>query len=92
MVKKIPEFILEDLFNKNTKLDSKVLSGKDFAVLNIWASWCIPCRIEHPFLMDLKDKNRINIIGISYSHISNASLGDKNPGANNYSISFQKNF
>ncbi|NCU62648.1 MAG: acyloxyacyl hydrolase, partial [Candidatus Fonsibacter lacus] len=29
---------------------------------------------------------------ISYSHISNASLGDKNPGANNYSISFQKNF
>jgi hypothetical protein len=30
--------------------------------------------------------------GISYSHISNASLGDKNPGANNYSISFQKNF
>ena len=31
-------------------------------------------------------------IGISYSHISNASLGDKNPGANNYSISLQKNF
>lgn len=31
-------------------------------------------------------------IGISYSHISNASLGDKNPGANNYSVSFQKNF
>ena len=31
-------------------------------------------------------------IGVSYSHISNASLGDKNPGANNYSISFQKNF
>ncbi len=35
-------------------------------VLNIWASWCIPCRIEHPFLMDLKDKNRINIIGLNY--------------------------
>ncbi len=64
--KKIPEFILEDLFNKNTKLDSNILSGKDFAVLNIWASWCIPCRIEHPFLMDLKDKNRINIIGLNY--------------------------
>jgi hypothetical protein len=31
-------------------------------------------------------------IGISYSHISNASLGDKNPGVNNYSISFQRNF
>jgi len=31
-------------------------------------------------------------IGISYSHISNASLGNKNPGANNYSIGLQKNF
>jgi hypothetical protein len=31
-------------------------------------------------------------IGVSYSHISNASLGDKNPGANNYSIGFQKTF
>jgi hypothetical protein len=31
-------------------------------------------------------------VGVSYSHISNASLGDKNPGANNYSINFQKNF
>ena len=63
--KKIPEFILDDLFNKNIKLDSNILLDKDFAVLNIWASWCIPCRIEHPFLMDLKDKNRINIIGLN---------------------------
>ena len=53
--KKIPDFILDDLFNKNTKLDSKILSSKDFSVLNIWASWCIPCRLEHPFLMDLKN-------------------------------------
>ena len=74
--KKIPEFILEDLFNKNAKLDSKVLSGKDFAVLNIWASWCIPCRIEHPFLMDLKDKNQINIIGLNYK--------DENANAKNF--------
>ena len=64
--KKIPEFILEDLLNKNTRLDSKVFSDKDFAVLNIWAPWCIPCRIEHPFLMDFRDKNQINIIGLNY--------------------------
>jgi cytochrome c biogenesis protein CcmG/thiol:disulfide interchange protein DsbE len=64
--KKIPEFILENLLNKNPKLDSNILSGKDFIVLNIWASWCIPCRIEHPFLMDLKDKNQIDIIGLNY--------------------------
>jgi hypothetical protein len=31
-------------------------------------------------------------VGVAYSHISNASIGDKNPGANNYSIGLQKNF
>jgi lipid A 3-O-deacylase len=31
-------------------------------------------------------------IGVSYNHISNASLGDKNPGANSYMLNFIKNF
>jgi hypothetical protein len=31
-------------------------------------------------------------IGISYNHVSNASLGDKNPGANSYMFNFIKNF
>ena len=31
-------------------------------------------------------------IGISYNHLSNASLGDKNPGANSYMFNFLKNF
>ena len=72
--KKLPQFILEDLFNKNTKLDTSVWANKDFIVLNIWASWCVPCQIEHPFLMSLKDKNKINIIGLNYKDESkNAS-------------------
>ena len=31
-------------------------------------------------------------LGFSYNHISNASLGDKNPGANSYMINFLRNF
>jgi len=31
-------------------------------------------------------------LGLSYNHISNASLGDKNPGANSYMFNFIKNF
>ena len=64
--KKIPEFILEDLFDKKKRINSKELLDKDFVVINIWASWCIPCRVEHPLLMNLKKKNQINIIGINY--------------------------
>jgi len=64
--KKIPEFILEDLFDKKKRINSKELLDKDFVVINIWASWCIPCRVEHPLLMNLKKKDQINIIGINY--------------------------
>ena len=64
--KKLPEFILEDLFDKKIKISSERLLDKDFVIINIWASWCIPCRVEHPLLMNLKKNNQINIIGINY--------------------------
>jgi cytochrome c biogenesis protein CcmG/thiol:disulfide interchange protein DsbE len=64
--KKIPEIILEDFNNKNNKIDQNIFSQKDFVLINIWASWCVPCLIEHPFLMSLKNKNKIDIIGINY--------------------------
>ena len=38
------------------------------------------------------DISKSSKIGISYNHISNASLGDKNPGANSYMFNFLKNF
>ena len=64
--KQIPEIILEDFNNKNSKIDQNIFSQKDFVLINIWASWCVPCLIEHPFLMSLKNKNKIDIIGINY--------------------------
>ena len=64
--KKIPEIILEDFNNKNIKIDQHIFSQKDFVLINIWASWCVPCLIEHPFLMSLKNKSKIDIIGINY--------------------------
>ena len=58
----IPNFNLESLY------ESEPLTNVDLRgdyIINIWASWCITCRIEHPYLMNLKNK-RIPIIGINY--------------------------
>ena len=44
---------------------------------------------ELQFSLDLKNNS---LIGFSYNHISNASLGDKNPGANSYMFNFFKSF
>ena len=58
----LPEFQLQTL-------DDKTLSEKDISsgtyLINVWASWCITCRVEHPFLIDLKDKG-VPIIGLNY--------------------------
>ena len=35
-------------------------------LLNLWASWCAPCRIEHPILMQLSNNPSVRIIGLNY--------------------------
>ena len=49
----------------------------------------IEFKSELQFSVDLSNNS---LIGFSYNHISNASLGDKNPGANSYMFNFFKNF
>ena len=49
----------------------------------------IEFKSELQFSLDLSKSSQL---GFSYNHISNASLGDKNPGANSYMFNFSKNF
>ena len=58
----IPEFELKVLDNTMT-VNNDLLNG-DY-VLNVWASWCITCIIEHPYLTSLS-KNGIPVIGLNY--------------------------
>ena len=43
-----------------------MISKNSFSIVNIWASWCLPCRDEHEYLLKLKNLNKINVIGINY--------------------------
>ena len=40
--------------------------GKNFYLLNIWSSWCEPCKDEIEYLLELKNDNEILMIGINY--------------------------
>ena len=37
-----------------------------WSLVNVWASWCAPCREEHPVLLDLAGDDRFNLVGINY--------------------------
>jgi len=57
-----PKFELETLAGE--KIFNSRIEGNDL-LLNVWASWCITCRVEHPYLMKLK-RQGIPILGLNY--------------------------
>ncbi len=63
--KPMPIFSLPQL-----KESDKTLSSNDFlskvSLLNVWASWCVACRSEHPVLLDLSRTGVVNIYGLNY--------------------------
>ena len=64
--RQLSEFVSEDLFNKKKITSQELFQGSEYYVLNIWASWCAPCRKEHPQLMKLANNSSIKLIGLNY--------------------------
>tara|TARA_Y100000589_G_scaffold292379_1_gene296486 strand:+ start:118 stop:636 length:519 start_codon:yes stop_codon:yes gene_type:complete len=64
--KEIPVFSALTFFDKK-EMSSKNIFDKDkFYLLNVWASWCVPCRDEHPLLINLGRNKKLEIIGLNY--------------------------
>tara|TARA_B100001057_G_scaffold378946_1_gene384386 strand:- start:546 stop:1061 length:516 start_codon:yes stop_codon:yes gene_type:complete len=83
--KKVPSFELKSLENNNI-ISEKIFKDDKYYLMNIWASWCIPCREEHEFLMELNKDQKIELIGFNYKdNFKNASSFLKDLG-NPYDI------
>jgi cytochrome c biogenesis protein CcmG/thiol:disulfide interchange protein DsbE len=64
--KPVPQSMdLPSLHDGGPNLSAATLQGPGVKIVNIWASWCGPCRVEHPFLMDLA-KMGLPVYGINY--------------------------
>ena len=83
--KKVPSFELKS-FENNNIISEKIFKNDKYYLMNIWASWCIPCREEHEFLMELNKNQKIELIGFNYKdNFKNASSFLKDLG-NPYDI------
>ena len=64
--KSIPTFKAKDFYSNNYVNSDKIFEENIFYIVNIWASWCVPCKVEHPLLMQLSKNQSIKLIGLNY--------------------------
>jgi len=64
--KALINFSSKDLYSENEISSDKIFINSEFYILNIWASWCLPCRNEHPKLMQLSKNSSVKLIGLNY--------------------------
>ena len=62
----IPSFNTKNFYSDLSTNSSNIFELDKIYLLNIWSSWCVPCRQEHPLLVNLKKEGKINIIGMNY--------------------------
>jgi cytochrome c biogenesis protein CcmG/thiol:disulfide interchange protein DsbE len=63
--KPAPSFRLEQLADEKLAFTPEDMKGKVW-LLNVWASWCVSCRVEHPLLVELSKRQAIPIVGLDY--------------------------
>ncbi len=63
--KAAPEFALTDVLDANRVVSNSTLKGQVY-VLNVWATWCVPCREEHPSLLSIAHTGQVPIIGLNW--------------------------
>ena len=80
----IPNFESRELFSNQKIKAYELIQNSDYSLINIWASWCLPCRDEHPILIYLQDKKKLNLIGINYKDKKKNSIKFLNELGNPY--------
>ena len=63
-----------------------ILKSNKIKIINFWASWCLPCEVEHPILMGLSKKSDFVIIGINYKDTEEGSARFLNEKGNPYDL------
>lgn len=71
--KPAPQFALPHLHDPAVTISSADMLGEVW-LLNVWASWCVSCRAEHPLLVDLARRNVVPIYGLNYKDQRNDAI------------------
>ena len=85
--KPVPSFSLPLLMD-TTQVVSPADLPKQPYLINVWGSWCPTCKVEHPYLMQLKEQG-VPIIGINYKDEPTEALAYLNERGNPFAMNIQ---
>ena len=81
---KIENFSIKDFYTDKS-LNLKILfEDEKYIIINIWSSWCIPCRQEHKHISNLSSFNSSKLIGLNYKDKKNNAIKFLNELGNPY--------
>ena len=63
---KIENIQIEEFYSSNNFKLKELFGNEKYIIINIWASWCIPCRQEHKFIKNISEINNLKLIGLNY--------------------------
>ncbi|MDP3538394.1 MAG: DsbE family thiol:disulfide interchange protein [Azonexus sp.] len=89
--KPAPAFSLNVLATPEKTTGPKDMQGKVW-LLNVWASWCVSCRQEHPVLVEFSRKVKVPLIGLNYKEVRGDGAFDmgKMPADEEKKLAFQR--
>ncbi len=70
----LPEFELQSLQDPEQILRRDDLLGQKM-LINVWATWCPSCKVEHPWLVKIAQQYGVKIVGLNYKDDRQAALG-----------------
>ncbi|NTS76361.1 redoxin family protein [Catenovulum sp. SM1970] len=73
--RQFPSFKLKDLMDDSIEYTAADVKGQ-VTLVNVWGVWCVTCRIELPFLTQLRQVQGMRIVGVYYDNAADAVFGD----------------
>lgn len=63
--KQAPVFTLPDLLHPGANVTNATFKGRWY-LLNVWGTWCVECRAEHPVLLAIQREGKVAVVGLNY--------------------------